>query len=56
MEERFKVIDNDTLKLIEEKLAKPDKTIKEHTNDLLKDLDLLLELGYIQKDNRDEHN
>ncbi|MEN8077531.1 CRISPR-associated helicase Cas3' [Clostridioides difficile] len=50
MDERFKVVDNDTLKLIKEKLAKPDKTIKEHTDELLKDLDLLLELGYIQKD------
>lgn len=49
MEERFKIIDNDTLKLIEEKLAKPDKTIKEHINELLKNLDLLLELGYIEK-------
>lgn len=49
MDERFKVVDNDTLKLIEEKLAKPDKTIKEHTNELLKNLDLLLELGYIEK-------
>lgn len=46
----FKVVDNDTLKLIKEKLAKPDKTIKEHTDELLKDLDLLLELGYIKKD------
>ena len=50
MDERFKVVDNDTLKLIKEKLAKPDKTIKEHTDELLKDLDLLLELGYIKKD------
>lgn len=50
MDERFKVVDNDTLKLIKEKLAKTDKTIKEHTDELLKDLDLLLELGYIKKD------
>lgn len=49
MEERFKIVDNETLKLIEKKLAKPDKTIKEHTDELLRDLDLLLELGYIEK-------
>jgi CRISPR-associated endonuclease/helicase Cas3 len=49
MEERFKILDIKTLELIENKLAKPDKTIKQHTEELLKCLDLLLELGYIKK-------
>lgn len=50
MEDKFKIIDEDTLKLIESKMAKPDKTIKEHSEELLKALELLLKLGYIQKD------
>ena len=33
-----------------EKLAKPDKTIKQHTDELLVQLDLLKDYGYI-KDN-----
>lgn len=33
-----------------QKLAKPDKSIKEHTEELLEKLDLLLKLGYIDKD------
>lgn len=49
MEDRFKIIDNETLELIDKKLAKPDKTIKEHTQSLLKSLDVLLELGYIKQ-------
>ena len=49
MEERFKILDIKTLERIENKLAKPDKTIKQHTEELLKCLDLLLELGYIKK-------
>ena len=36
MEERFKILDIKTLELIENKLAKPDKTIKQHTEELLK--------------------
>ncbi|WP_195244394.1 CRISPR-associated helicase Cas3' [Clostridium celatum] len=50
MEEKLKIIDSDTLELIEKRFAKPNKTIKEHTEDLLKSLEVLLELGYIKKD------
>lgn len=50
MENKFNILDEDTLKLIEEKKAKPDKTIKEHTLELLEVLKLLLDLGYIKKD------
>lgn len=47
--EDFKILDNYTLSLIEERLAKPNKTIKEHINDLLDNLEILLKLEYIQK-------
>lgn len=49
MKENFKIINNDILELIDKKMAKPDKTIKEHTEDLLRCLEILLELGYIKK-------
>ena len=45
----FKILDDHTLSLIEERLAKPNKTIKEHIDDLLDNLELLSKLGYIQK-------
>lgn len=35
-------------KIIENKYAKPDKTIKEHTDDLLRQLEILYKLGYIE--------
>lgn len=35
-------------KIIENKYAKPDKTIKEHTDDLLRQLEDLYKLGYIE--------
>lgn len=50
MENKLKILDDDTLKLIEEKKAKPDKTIKEHTLELIEVLNLLLKLGYIKND------
>ncbi|MCS4472575.1 CRISPR-associated endonuclease Cas3'' [Clostridium botulinum] len=50
MENELKILDDDTLKLIEEKKAKPDKTIKEHILELIKVLNLLLKLGYIKDD------
>lgn len=50
MKERLSILDEETLKLIQEKSAKPDKTIKQHTEELLNTLDLLLSLGYIKKD------
>ncbi|CDI49495.1 CRISPR-associated helicase/endonuclease Cas3 [Clostridium tetani] len=50
MEGKLKILDNDTLKLIEEKKAKPDKTIKEHTLELIEVLNLLRDLGYIKND------
>src|SRR5699024_1083895 len=43
--------EKDILELIENKKAKPNKTIKEHTIELLNVLDELLQLGYI-KDER----
>lgn len=43
------LLDEDILKIINEKLAKPHQSIKEHTDDLLEVLDLLLKLGYIEE-------
>ena len=45
-----RLLNQTILKDIETKLAKQDKTIKEHIIDLLNVLDLLLDLGYIQND------
>ena len=50
MENKLNILDDDTLKLIEDKKAKPDKTIKEHTLELIEVLNLLHELGYIKND------
>lgn len=50
MENKLNILDDDILKLIEEKKAKPDKTIKEHTLELIEVLNLLRELGYIKND------
>lgn len=50
MENKLNILDEDTLKLIEEKKAKPDKTIKEHTLELIEVLELLLKLNYIKRD------
>ncbi|BDR83836.1 ATP-dependent RNA helicase [Clostridium tetani] len=50
MENKLNILDDDILKLIEEKKAKPDKTIKEHTLELIEVLNLLHELGYIKND------
>ncbi len=44
------ILDKDTLSLIEESKAKPDKTIKEHTLDLIERLESLKSLGYIDND------
>lgn len=41
------ILEKDIIQEIENKLAKPDKTIKEHTIDLIKELNKLKELGYI---------
>lgn len=41
------ILEKNIIQEIENKLAKPDKTIKEHTIDLLKELNKLKELGYI---------
>src|SRR3712207_1414835 len=51
MENKLNILDSDTLNLIGQKKAKPDKTIKEHTLELLEVLNLLLHLGYIKNDN-----
>lgn len=50
MKNKLDILDEEILKLIKEKNAKPDKTIEEHTLDLLEVLGLLLELKYIGKD------
>lgn len=50
MEEKLDILDKSTLELIEKYMAKPDKTIKEHTLDLLENLYVLEKLGYIDKD------
>ena len=41
------ILENDIIREIENKLAKPDKTIKEHTMDLIEELNKLKKLGYI---------
>lgn len=51
MEYKLNILDSEILKIIEERMAKPDKTIKEHTLDLLENLEKLKELGYIKEDN-----
>ena len=45
------LLDESIINEINKRLAKPNKTIKEHTDDLLEVLDLLWDLGYI-KDNK----
>ncbi|MEG2788373.1 MAG: CRISPR-associated helicase Cas3' [Romboutsia sp.] len=44
------LLDESIIGYIHEKYAKPNKTIKEHTDDLLEVLDLLWELGYIKEE------
>ena len=44
------ILENDIIQEIENKLAKPDKTIKEHTMDLIEELNKLKKLGYISDD------
>ncbi|MGG7057095.1 CRISPR-associated helicase Cas3' [Clostridium tertium] len=51
MEDKLNILDKSILDLIEERMAKPDKTIKEHTLDLLVKLNRLKELGYINDEN-----
>ena len=51
MEDKLNILDSEMINLIEEKMAKPDKTIKEHTLDLLENLEKLKSLGYIKEDN-----
>ncbi|MEF9992349.1 MAG: CRISPR-associated helicase Cas3' [Peptostreptococcaceae bacterium] len=48
MNRKFDILTKSILELIETKLAKPDKTIKQHTIELLEVLELLLQLGYIE--------
>lgn len=43
-----RLLDENILYEINNKLAKPDKTIREHTEDLLEELDRLREFGYIK--------
>lgn len=43
-----RLLDENILYEINNKLAKPDKTIREHTEDLLGELDILKEYGYIK--------
>lgn len=50
MEDKLNILDSDILKIIEQRMAKPDKTIKEHTLDLLENLEKLRALGYIKED------
>lgn len=44
------ILENDIIREIENKLAKPDKTIKEHIMDLIEELNKLKKLGYISDD------
>lgn len=50
MKNKLDILDEEILKLIKEKNAKPNKTIEKHILDLLEVLNLLLELRYIKKD------
>lgn len=49
VDEIFKILDDSIIDLIKVRLAKPDKTIMEHTEDLLNELDILLKLNYIKE-------
>lgn len=49
MKDILKLLDKEIIDLMKERLAKPDKTIFEHTEDLLDELDILFKLGYIKK-------
>ena len=48
MEGVFTILDNETIELIKNRLAKEDKTIYEHTCDLLDELSILREYGDIE--------
>lgn len=50
MKNKLDILDEEILKLIKVKNAKPNKTIEKHILDLLEVLNLLLEFGYIKKD------
>lgn len=49
MKDIFNLLDTDIIEIMKKSLAKPDKTVFEHTNDLLDELDILLKLGYIKE-------
>ena len=49
MRDVFNILDKDIIDSMKENLAKPDKSIFKHTEDLLDELDILLKLGYIKK-------
>ena len=49
MKDIFNLLDTDIIEIMKKSLAKPDKTVFEHTNDLLDELDILLKFGYIQE-------
>ena len=51
MEDKLNILDKEILELINLKMAKPDKTIKQHTLDLLENLYKLKQLGYINDNN-----
>ena len=51
MNNKLNILDPDILELIDNKKAKPNKTIKEHTLDLLEQLEILSNLGYIKDKN-----
>jgi len=48
MSDKLNILEKDILELIEDKNAKPNKTIKEHILDLLDQLEILSNLGYIK--------
>lgn len=50
MEEKLSILDYDILKLIDIKLAKPDKSVKQHTLELLSKLEDIRKLGYIKEE------
>ena len=51
MSDKLNILEPEILELIDNKQAKPNKTIKEHTLDLLYQLELLSNLGYINDKN-----
>ena len=48
MSDKLNILEDDILELIDKKKAKPNKTIKEHILDLLEQLEILSNLGYIK--------